>query len=95
MLLAPAMTLADNAAETVSVTYVDAHGTKQGPVTCNKVKSGNENRVLGTGWYAVTGNVSYENGMIISGHVNLILCDGVTLKSTDGIWVQRNASLTI
>ena len=33
--------LADNAAETVSVSYMDARGKSQGPVTCTKVKGGN------------------------------------------------------
>ena len=88
-------TLADNAGETVRVRYIDARGKDQGEKTCIKVRAGNENRSLGTGWYAVTGNVRYGNGMIIYGDVNLILCDGASLISTDGIWVQQKASLTI
>ena len=87
--------LADNAGETAKVRYIDARGKDQGEKTCNVLKSGNENRNMGDGWYAVTGNISYSAGIIVFGKANLILCDGATLTDTDGIWVQEKASLTI
>ena len=77
--------LADNAAETVEIRYIDAKGKYQDEKTCIKVKSGDENRTLGPGWYAVTEDVHFEKDMIIQDAVNLILCDGTTLKVDDGI----------
>ena len=79
----------------MSVPYIDAKGWDRESVTCTKLKPGNENRNLGNGWYAVTENISYSEGMIVYGNASLILCDGVTLTDTDGIWVQEKASLTI
>jgi len=87
--------LADNAGETVSVKYIDAKGKEMGPVTCTKVKSGDENRYFGTGWYAVTDHVSFGKGPVVNGDANLILCDGTSFVTNDGIWVQEKASLTI
>ena len=87
--------LADNVAETVEIRYIDARGKRQDEKTCIKVKAGDENRTLGPGWYAVTEDVHFEKDMIIQNAVNLILCDGATLKVDDGIWVQPQASLTI
>ena len=43
----------------------------------------------------MTEDVHFEKDMIIQDAVNLILCDGTTLKVDDGIWVQPQASLTV
>lgn len=74
--------------------YVDAKGKEQRPVRCAKLRGGDDH-IIGNGWYAVTGNISYASGMIVWGETNLILCDGATLTDTDGIWVQDSARLTV
>ena len=89
------VTLVANDGETVSVKYVDANGNQQGPVTCTKLKPSDEEVNLGDGWYAVTENITYKKRMNITGKVNLILCDGVTLQASKGIFVQFQGSLTI
>ena len=87
--------LADNAGETVRVKYIDAKGKPQEPVECVKMIPGNENRNMGDGWYAVTEKLAYTEGIIVYGNANLILCNDMTLTVDGGIWVQRNASLTV
>lgn len=74
--------------------YVDAKGKEQRPVRCAVLRGGDDH-IIGNGWYAVTGNISYASGMIVWGETNLILCDGATLTDTDGIWVQDSARLTV
>ena len=74
--------------------YVDAKGKEQRPVRCAKLRGGDDH-IIGNGWYAVTGNISYASGMIAWGETNLILCDGATLTDTDGIWAQDSARLTV
>ena len=55
--------------------YVDAKGKEQRPVRCAKLRGGDDH-IIGNGWYAVTGNISYASGMIVWGETNLILCGG-------------------
>ena len=55
----------------------------------------NETQTMSTGWYAVTGNVTINRRVEISGNVNLLLCDGAEYKSDGGIKVQSGNSLTI
>ena len=86
---------AASAEETVSVPFVDASGKAQSPRTCTVVQSGNEHKTLGEGWYVVQGEVSFSEGMILWGNVNLILADGCVLNAGDGIWVQDNVNLSI
>ena len=74
--------------------YVDAKGKEQRPVRCAKLRGGDDH-IIGNGWYAVTGNISYASGMIAWGETNLILCGGATLTDTDGIWAQDSARLTV
>ena len=57
--------LASNDWEYIDVPYVDAKGKQQAPVKCAKVKTGNANKTIGNGWYAVTENVSYTEGMVV------------------------------
>ena len=79
------------AGQTVSISYVDAKGNAKGPVDCRPVTEKN----LDNGWYAVTEDVSFSENMEVSGNVNLILCDGKTLRPNLGIYVKQDASLTI
>ena len=83
--------------ETLTVAYVDAKGASQDPVDCKPVVSGDEavNTGLESGWYAVTQDVDFSESVVISGDVNLILCDGKTLTANDGIQVKEEAHLTI
>ena len=46
-------------------------------------------------WYAVTNNIDISSRLVVSGKVNLILCDGVTLTLPKGITVNKGDSLTI
>ena len=60
--------------------YVDAKGKEQRPVRCAKLRGGDDH-IIGNGWYAVTGNISYASGMIVWGETNLILCDGAGISA--------------
>lgn len=46
-------------------------------------------------WYVVTKNVEIGERVEVSGAVNLVLCDGVTLTAENGIHVTGENSLTI
>jgi len=47
------------------------------------------------GWRVVAEDIEMEGRVSVSGNVNLILCDGVTLKAAKGITVPEGATLTI
>lgn len=49
----------------------------------------------GDAWYVVTENVEIGERVEVSGAVNLVLCDGVTLTAEKGIHVTGENSLTI
>ncbi|MBO4395020.1 MAG: hypothetical protein J5819_01570 [Eubacterium sp.] len=46
-------------------------------------------------WYAVKSNVTFDDRITISGHVHLILCDGMTLTACKGITIDSPNSLSI
>ena len=46
-------------------------------------------------WYAVRGNVTVDERVMVSGDVNLILCDGAALTAKLGIGVPEGSSLTV
>ena len=50
---------------------------------------------MDTGWYVVNENVTVGSQIWVSGDVNLVLCDGVTLTASRGIVVRSGKSLTI
>ena len=77
---------------TLSVSYVDAAGVPQGPVEAYRIGSYNN---LGSGWYAVSGNVTMDSRLNVKGDVNLILCDGAQLTANKGVGVNKGYSLTI
>jgi len=85
--------LAANDFEYADVNYIDAKGKAMPARKCAVVT--NESKIIGDGWYAVTQDASLSAGMIVWGETNLILCDGATLTANDGIWVQKDANLTI
>ena len=77
-------------ADTVTVPYVDAAGNSQPPVACQPVS-----KSMSTGWYTVMSNVSFDNRIEISGEVNLILQDNITLTANAGIHIPDGSKLTI
>ena len=75
------------------VAYVDAAGNAMTPVTAYTTVGPNT-RIDTTGWYVVKENVGVGR-QLLSGDVNIILCDGVTLTVNYGIFIDNGASLTI
>lgn len=57
--------------------------------------TGGSDYVIDSGWYAVVGNVSYSESVIVRGDVNLLLSGDSKLIAKDGICVQKDAKLTI
>ncbi|MBQ0108993.1 MAG: hypothetical protein KBS44_01770, partial [Clostridiales bacterium] len=49
----------------------------------------------GDGWYVVARNVSFSSRITVVGHVNLILCNGVTFYAFGGIGLSKDSSITI
>ena len=48
-----------------------------------------------TGWYVVDKNVTINNRIIVTGTVNLILCDGAKLIASKGITVEKQNTFNI
>lgn len=82
---------------TASVSYVNAQGQSQTNVTATVVESGTTTWSGSTtnGWYVVRNSVEINDRIIVSGSVNLILADGQTLTTYNGIQVGSGNSLTI
>ena len=81
--------LAQNSGDTVtlyakwnveSIDYIDGDSIMH---TCNTftVLTGNET-TLGTGWYVVASDITYNGTLTLDGDVNLILCNGKTMTVT-------------
>ena len=75
------------------ITYVDADGTSQTISDYTSVASSSTAWSAGT--YAVTASTTISDRVTVSGAVDLILCDGVTLDCEKGITVAEGDSLTI
>lgn len=91
--LARSYTIYDNRA----VPYIDQNGAAAVPVETSPVVVSvtTLSSDTGTGWYAVTEDVTYSNALVVSGDVHLILCDGCTLTVQKGVIVEGNNKLTI
>lgn len=63
--------------------------------TCTPVESSAEAVTWTAGWYAVSGTVTIDQPITVTGAVNLILADGCTLDAQKGIVVETGNSLTI
>ena len=63
--------------------------------TCTLVENSAEAVTWTAGWYAVSGTVTIDQPITVSGAVNLILTDGCTLTAAKGIVVTDGNSLTI
>ena len=86
-----------------SIPYVDANGSSMPPEEAEGIFDDSleglftlsESGASG-GWYAAQKDFGGDRtGLVIDGDVNLILCDGVTLKLYEGIKVPQGSSLTI
>ena len=81
-----------------NVSYRDADGTDK-VAGCRIVTS--TGTTLANGWYAVTNDVAFSGPVTISGNVNLIIADGVSMSATGegiyhaGIIVTNGNSLAI
>lgn len=92
-------------AATASVSYVDAGGNPQGPVTAT-ILDGTETS-LSSGRYitdCTSGPLSYTQTIVVGGtnNANLILADNCAMSVTftpglnePGIWIQTGSSLTV
>ena len=109
MTLALLCTLAQGAwAEDVSYTYytvIDVYGnvslqgmtgTANNPTVLTSTLLGNSSEDnLGTGWYVLSSSFTYDERIVISGDVKLILKNGCTLTAKQGIRINTDATLTI
>ncbi|MDE7131428.1 MAG: hypothetical protein K2O65_06480, partial [Lachnospiraceae bacterium] len=88
-------------AEEVSAAYQEASWNGSAVTYTNKtadctpVADSTEAVTWDAGWYVVSGTVTIEKPITVSGDVNLILADGCTLNAAQGIVVSENNSLTI
>ena len=84
-------------AETVTASYIKADGTTSSH-SATVINQGNMPTEIGSdfteSWFVVTENVTYDQGIQISGDVHLILSDNTTL-SVNGIQIDSGKSLTI
>lgn len=87
LMLATASAWADTGNEADGVYYIDATGTQKntatdgidGNDTPTVINNGNKPSSLTSGWYVVTGTVSYTSTVTLTGDVHLILADGCTM----------------
>ena len=77
-----------------AISYVDASGTAQTPITDYAVINEDSNTLSG-GWYVAAGDVMANSHLTVTGNVNIILCDGANLTAAKGIRVENGNSLTI
>ncbi|MBO7089305.1 MAG: aminotransferase class I/II-fold pyridoxal phosphate-dependent enzyme, partial [Lentisphaeria bacterium] len=50
---------------------------------------------LEDGWYVVTNDLEYAAGLSVTGNVNLVLVDGMTLSITNGTYLSRKAGINV
>ena len=73
--------------------YKDRDGRQQ---TVSQVKLVNGfMESYSTGWYVVNRSIKTKGRIVVSGDVNLILCDGGKLTAKSGIQVQEGSTLSI
>ena len=80
--------------------YVDAIGEKHvvsDPILLNSsnIEENLQDGELQGGWYAICGDVTVDDAIIIKSNVNLLLCDGAKLEVNEGIDVDEGAILMI
>ena len=77
-----------------AIPYVDASGAAQTPVKVFTMLE-SVTTAWADGWYVADTDTAIGSRVTVSGNVNLILCDGATLKAGQGITVAGGNSLTI
>lgn len=105
-MLTTATAQADTGNEADGICYIGADGTPKNTATDGIV--GNDTPTVLTtaltiehyntnldGWYVVTSDQTFANGLEITGDAHVILSDGVTLRSNCGVFVTSGKSLTI
>ena len=73
--------------------YLDENGVQQTASSATSV--GSSTTTWTNGWYVVSGDVTINSRITVSGTVNLILADNKTLNANAGIQVASGNSLTI
>ena len=63
-------------------------------LTSSLLKNSNEDN-LDSGWYVLNSSFTYDERIVISGNVHLILKDGCTLTANQGIRINTDATLSI
>ena len=79
------------------VSYIDASGKETTQAGCVSLTTdGFENQQAeGVAWYAADSNITSEVGFTVTGTVNLILCDGVTVKLNNSLFINDSSTLNI
>ena len=77
-----------------STSYIDCNGTQQSVSTFPVTMRMNDWIEINE-WYVVTGDMTFNKRITVSGDVKLILADGCNLNATQGINVGPGNSLTI
>ena len=74
--------------------YVNAAGESMGSVKDFTTVKDNTT-TWDQNWYVATGSVTVDSRITVSGNVNLLLCDGATLNTNNGLIVPDGSKLTI
>ena len=72
---------------TTAVTYLDENGVEQTLASGTSVTA--DNAVWSDGWYIVDHDVTFDTRVSVNGTVNLLLLNGKTLTTNNGIEVKR------
>ena len=77
------------------IPYVDANGAAQEPLTDYDIVT-DATDTMAAGWYVVKDTINNDNRIVVSGNVDLLLCDGAELNAAKGIQVQwKNPAATL
>lgn len=77
------------------VKYIDADGSLKGCLDYTTAQAGSSNVTWTGGWYVVSDNITVSGKILISGTVNLIICDGAKLTASGGIVLTYGNTLTV
>lgn len=75
------------------LTYLDVDGSEKTLTEYTLVIEGMQS--MSSGWYVVSGDIVNNNRIVVSGDVNLLLCDSSEYSSIAGFRVESGNSLTI
>ena len=79
------------------VSYIDASGKETTQTGCvSLTMEGFKNQQAeDVAWYAADSNITSESGFTVTGTVNLILCDGVTVQLNNSLFINDSSTLNI